>query len=86
MKVEVFHAPGCSACAAARDDLRAAAKEAVKDIEWHEVNVVDNLDRTVELGVLTLPAVVIDGKLVFTSLPSAAQLRQALIERNKERA
>lgn len=86
MKVELFHTPGCPACVVARDELRTAALETVRDIEWHEMNVVDNLDQAVELGVLTLPAVVIDGELVFTSLPSATQLREALIERNKGRA
>jgi len=43
-----------------------------------EVNPVDELDYTVELSVLTLPAVAIDGKLVFTSLPTAEQLVAAV--------
>lgn len=86
MKVEIFHTPGCPTCVATHAELRTAAKEAVKDLDWREVNVVDNLDRAVELGVLTLPAIVIDGELVFTSLPTAAQLREALIERNQRRA
>ena len=55
----------------------------MKDVEWHEVNVVDNLDHAVELGVLTLPSIAIDGKLVFTSMPTVAQFREALIMRNK---
>jgi len=83
MKVEVFHTPGCPVCVGARAELQTAAQQAVKDLEWQEVNVVDNLDRAVELGVLALPSIVIDGKLVFTSMPTAAQLREALIERNK---
>lgn len=86
MKVEMFHAPGCAACAVAHDELRAAAHQVVKDLDWREVNAADNLDHAVGLGVLTLPAIAIDGELVFTSLPTAAQLREALIERNKERA
>ena len=48
-----------------------------------EVNAVENLDRAVELGVLTLPSIVIDGELVFTSMPTAMQLRDALIARDK---
>jgi thioredoxin 1 len=83
MKVEIFHTPGCPACVATQAELRAAAQEAVKDLEWREVNVVDNLDHAVELGVLTLPSIVIDGELVFTSMPTAAELRAALIARNK---
>ena len=83
MKVELFHTPGCPACVAASAELRTAAHEAVKDVQWHEVNVVDSLDRAVELGVLALPSIAIDGELVFTSMPTVAQLREALIMRNK---
>lgn len=86
MKVEVFHTPGGRACVDARADLQSAAQQAVKDLEWHEVNAVDNLDRAVELGVLTLPSIVIDGELVFTSMPTAVQLCDALIARNKRSA
>ena len=50
-----------------------------------EVNPVDELDYTVELGVLTLPAVAIDGKLVFTSLPTAEQLVAAVRKNRLQR-
>ena len=81
MKVEIFHTPGCSACVATHEELRTVAHDAVKDLDWREVNILDQLDYAVELGVLTLPSIVIDGKLVFTSMPTVTQLRAALIER-----
>lgn len=81
MKIEFFHAPGCERCAAA--ELQAIAV-AVGGVEWCAVNVLDSLDRAVELGVLTLPALAIDGELVFTTLPSAAQLTAALWQRQAE--
>jgi hypothetical protein len=61
------------------------AEATVSDLEWREVNAVDELDRAVELGVLTLPSIVVDGELVFTSLPSEQQLRDALAEREERR-
>ena len=85
MKVELFHSPGCSRCAAAQAKLRTVAEATVSDLEWREVNAVDELDRAVELGVLTLPSIVVDGELVFTSLPSEQQLRDALAEREERR-
>ena len=85
MKVEVFHAPGCPECAAARARLRAAAQEVVQDLDRRELNVLDDLDLAVEFGVITLPAIVIDGELVFTSMPAVTQLRDALIERSRRR-
>ncbi|MDE1933550.1 thioredoxin family protein [Bradyrhizobium sp.] len=85
MKVEMFYSPGCAACEDRQAELRAAAQEAVKDIEWRDVNVLDNLDAAVELGVITLPVIVIDGEVVFTSLPTRAQLCKALTERSGAR-
>jgi len=85
MKVEMFVIPGCSECAAARARLRAAAQEVAKNLEWRELNVLDDLDYAVELGVMTLPSIVIDGELVFSSTPTVAQLRDALIERHGAR-
>jgi thioredoxin 1 len=81
MKVELFHAPGCKHCAAARDDLKAAATAARPDVEWREINVLDEMDYAVERGVLSLPAIVIDGELVFSALPTSRQLCSALLRR-----
>ena len=83
MKIEMFYTRGCSACVAQHDELRAAAQAAVTDVEWHDVNVLDNIDHAVDLGVLTLPSIVIDGELAFTSMPTIAQFRKALAERNR---
>jgi thioredoxin 1 len=82
MKVELFHAPGCSRCAAAREDLKAAAQTAVTGLQWREINVLDEMDYAVDHGVLFLPAIVVDGELVFSSLPTPQQLRAALTHRN----
>lgn len=81
MKIELFSSPGCSQCAGAATALREVAQQTVQALEWREVNVLDELDYAVRLGVLTLPAVAIDGDLVFTSLPGPAQLRDALLRR-----
>lgn len=81
MKVELFYSPGCSECTVAQARLRAAAEETVRDIEWREVSAVEELDYAVDLGVLTLPSIAIDGELVFTSMPSVEDLRVALLER-----
>ena len=82
MKIEIFYTVGCSECVAAQARLRTAAQESVNDLEWCELNVLDDLDYAVELGVLTLPSIVVDGELVFTSMPTVSQLREALIKRS----
>ena len=78
MKVELFYTPGCAKCAGAATALKAAAEAAMPGVEWSEVNVLVDLDRAVDLGVLTLPALAVDGELVFTVLPTAEQLVAAL--------
>jgi hypothetical protein len=81
MKVELFYTPGCSACTAAHDELRRAALQAMRDLEWRDLDVLDNIDPAVNLGVLTVPALAIDGELVFTSLPTIPQLHRELNRR-----
>jgi glutaredoxin len=81
MKVELFYTPGCEKCADSKDELKATATELIPDLVWRELNVFDELDHAVEVGVLTLPAIAIDGEIVFASLPTSRQLRRELIKR-----
>lgn len=79
LKVEVFSAPGCTRCGQAKDMLRKAAREiGGRRLTWREVNVVEEIDYAVKLGVLSTPAIAVNGRLVFTALPSAKKLRAAL--------
>ncbi|MDE1943822.1 MAG: thioredoxin family protein [Betaproteobacteria bacterium] len=80
MKIELFHTPGCERCATAKSELQMVAAR-FQGVEWFEINVLDALDRAVELGVLTLPAMAIDGELIFPALPTPSQLCQALRKR-----
>lgn len=79
--MELFYTLGCLKCAASREGLRDAALQAVPDMTWREINVVEAFDYAVELGVLTLPSVAINGELVFSSLPTPAQLSKELRRR-----
>ncbi len=79
IKVEVFSSPGCSKCSHAKAVLQKLAEEIGGNaIQWREVNILDELDYAVDLGVLSTPAIAINGDLVFGSLPSAVKLRAEL--------
>lgn len=78
MIIELFYVEGCQQCVQNRETLKASAQQAVPGVAWREINVLEEIDYAVELGILTLPAIAIDKKLVFAKLPSAAQLVQAL--------
>jgi predicted DsbA family dithiol-disulfide isomerase len=84
VRVEVFSSPGCGKCGQAKEVLRKIVQEMGGDIEWREVSVLDEMDYAVRLGVLSTPAIAVNGKLVFTALPSATKLRQALEQELRE--
>jgi len=85
IKVEVFSSPGCGKCDHAKDVLKKIATEIGSGrVEWHEVNVLDEMDYAVRPGVLSTPAIAVNGKFVFTSLPSATKLRQTLEQELRE--
>ena len=84
IQIEVFSSPGCSRCGQVFDLLQTITEEFGGDrIEWRNVNVLDELDYAVKLGVLSMPAIAIDGQLVFKTHPTAHTLRQVLDDRLK---
>ena len=85
VQIEVFSSPGCSRCAQVFATLESITRDFGTDlIEWRKVDVLEELDYAVELGVLSMPAIAIDGELVFRSHTSARRLRDALDVRLKE--
>lgn len=81
MKVELFQSAGCKRCAAARDDLRVIAEQTLPGVEWRVVDAAAEVDYAVELGVMSLPALAVDGQLAFSSLPTGDQLSRELRRR-----
>lgn len=85
IKVEVFSSPGCTKCSVAKEVLQKMATElGNENVQWQEVNVLTELDHAVALGVMSTPAIAIDGELVFTGLPSEKKLKGELEKRLKK--
>lgn len=80
VKIELIAAPGCGKCVAAQEQLRAIATAVFGDNEvvWREVNVLKEFDYAVSLGVLSMPAIAVNGELKFSSLPTPEQFRTML--------
>jgi len=79
--VEVLTASGCGRCLKAKALVKDVVDEFKKDdIHYREVNVVEDIDYAVKLGVMRTPAIAINGELVFPVLPSVIKLRQAICE------
>ncbi|MBI1196185.1 MAG: glutaredoxin [Gammaproteobacteria bacterium] len=80
--IEVFASPGCPRCGKAKEVLQAIATELGGGrIEYREIDVVEDLDYAVRLGVLATPAIAFDGRLIFTGLPPVRALRAELARR-----
>ncbi|RKZ90518.1 MAG: glutaredoxin [Gammaproteobacteria bacterium] len=78
--VEIFSAPGCKQC----DKAFQLMEKIVNDkyfisITLRKVNIVDELDYAIELGLLATPGIAINGQLIFTSIPSEKILRATLV-------
>lgn len=83
LSVEFFFAGGCEHCAKAREALREVAA-AARGVEWREIDIGKDPERAVEAGVVSTPAVAIDGKLVFKSAPTTSDLRAAIKARARK--
>ena len=80
--IEVFAAPGCSQCAQKRQALRAVTAELGADcFDWDDVDLLANIERAVQLGVMSPPSLAIDAELVFPALPTPERLRAELARR-----
>ena len=80
--IELFSATACNRCGQAKKNIQSMVDELGRDaIHYRELDVLEELDYAVSLGVLTTPAIAIDGKLVFTGMPSLKRLRDELQKR-----
>ena len=80
--IEVFAAPGCSKCAQKRHALRAITEELGADrFGWHDIDLLENIERAVELGVMSPLSLGFDAELVFPALLTPERLRAELARR-----
>ena len=75
--IEVVSAPGCSKCARAKEVIRNHI-ENMKDIDIKEINIAENPELAVKHGIMSTPALIINGKLAFTGAPSEDELKKYL--------
>ena len=81
INVDIFSSPGCGKCGHAKEVLRDLVKElGEENFNWRNVNILEEIDYAVELGVLSTPSIAINGELIFKSLPSSSRLRETLVK------
>ncbi len=76
MKQILVLGPGCPKCEKLKKEVEAVAQE--MGIE-HQVHKVSDLPTIMQFGVMTTPALVVDGEVkVVGKVPSAAELKKLL--------
>lgn len=76
MEIKVL-GTGCAKC----KTLYAATEQAVKEMNFPaEIEKIEDIERIMEYNTMTLPALVVDGKVVAKGVMSVAQVKDVLKE------
>lgn len=79
LNLEFFYSPYCSRCHKTRVQMQAlSASWSQEGVRFREINVLEDLDRAVAVGVLQTPALAIDGRLVGGGITSPKALEKLL--------
>jgi len=78
--IEMFTSPGCANCPAVKKMLKETTGKLKGDITVEEVDITSDPTRAAQYGVMSVPAVVINGVLKFVGVPSREELEKALVE------
>lgn len=77
--LELFYSPYCPRCRKAREQVRSFASNWPSErLQFRELDVLEELDRAVAVGVLQTPALAINGQLVAAPIPSGRALETLL--------
>ena len=77
--VEIFCAPNCNRCVRTLNLVQEVIEVLNENsIHWRKVDIVEELDYAVELGIRATPSIVINHKLIFTASPDKQALKQTL--------
>ncbi|HDT14075.1 MAG TPA: thioredoxin [Candidatus Aminicenantes bacterium] len=82
--VEEFTSPGCVGCPAVKAMLEELSREFDGRVIVEEINIAEDASRAASYGIMTVPAVAVNGNLLFTGVPSRQDLRNAILEEMKE--
>lgn len=78
--VEEFMSPGCVGCPAVKEMLEELSIEFEDKLLIEEVDITVDTTRAVQYGIMSVPAVVINGILKFVDVPRKEELKKAILE------
>ena len=78
--IEMFTSPGCANCPAVKKMLKDVTGELKGDITIEEVDITVDTARAAQYGVMSVPAVTINGVLKFVGVPKREELKKAIAD------
>jgi len=82
--VEEFMPPGCVGCPIVKEMLKSLSEELGGEITVEEVDITVDTTRAAQYGVMSVPAIAINGELKFMGVPKKEELKKALMEESKK--
>ncbi len=79
----ILSTPGCGPCAVIKKILARIAKDMPVEVE--EIDVMGRPDLLAKYKFMAVPGIVIDGKLAFSGAPSEKELRERIINNEKNK-
>jgi len=81
--IEDFMSPGCVGCPAVKEMLKILSEELKGEITVEEVDITVDTTRAAQYGIMSVPAIAINGVLKFMGVPEKQELKKALMEELK---
>jgi len=81
--VEEFMSPGCVGCPQVKEMLKSLSEELSGEITIEEVDITVDTARAAQYGIMSVPALAINGELKFMGVPKKEELKKALEEELK---
>jgi len=78
--VEEFMSPGCVGCPIVKELLKELSGEFGDRLTVEEVDITVDTARAAQYGVMSVPAIAINGILTFVDVPSKEELKKAIVE------
>jgi len=82
--VEDFTSPGCVGCPTVKEMLKSLSEELNGEITVEEVDITVDTTRAAQYGVMSVPAIAINGELKFMGVPKKEELKKVLMEELKK--
>ena len=78
--VEEFMSPGCVGCPAVKEMLEELSGEFGDKLTIEEVDITVDTTRASQYGIMSVPAIAVNGILKFMGVPSKEELKKAILE------